>query len=176
MGGCGFRQHARRPSVSAGQRRTVGPISISSTDTLADVAGKINTANAGVSATVLTDSSGQRLLLRSSATGEESGFRIQVSDVDGDLTDGGGLSRLGFDPENNLNTTSLTQTAKDTEATLNGVPIRSANEQFVNLVDGVTLTVTQTTTAPVTVQVGKDPSAARTNINNFASSTLWPMR
>ena len=59
---------------------------------MSDIASKINGANAGVTATVLRDASGERLLMRSSTTGEESGFRIQVA---GDPL---GLGRLAFDP------------------------------------------------------------------------------
>ena len=86
-------------------------------DTLAKVAAKINAANAGVNATVLRDAAGERLLVRSSATGEESGFRIQAMDDDGNNADGAGLSRLAFDPENGSNGLSLTQSARDTLAT-----------------------------------------------------------
>ena len=46
-------------------------IEITATDTVTDVASKINGANAGVSATVLNDGTGQRLLLRSNTTGTD---------------------------------------------------------------------------------------------------------
>src|SRR3989344_4700378 len=75
-------------------------ITISASDKLSDVASKINGANAGVTASVLSDASGERLLLRSKSTGEEFGFRLSVME-DGDTdpqsagnTDATGLSRL----------------------------------------------------------------------------------
>ena len=58
-------------------------ITISASDKLSDVASKINGANAGVTASVLSDASGERLLLRSKSTGEEFGFRLSVME-DGD--------------------------------------------------------------------------------------------
>jgi len=56
-------------------------ISITASDKLSDVASKINGANAGVTASILTDASGERLLLRSKSTGEEFGFRLSVMET-----------------------------------------------------------------------------------------------
>lgn len=53
-------------------------IAISASDTVSDVASKINGSNAGVTASVLKDASGERLLLRSKSTGLESGFRLSA--------------------------------------------------------------------------------------------------
>jgi flagellar hook-associated protein 2 len=139
-------------------------------DTLAKVAAKINATNAGVNATVLHDASGDRLLMRSSTTGAASGFRIQAVDDDGNNIDGAGLSRLAFDPENATAGLALTQTAQDTLATINGVSVASANTTFSNAIDGLTLTATQVTTAPVNVTVSRDTTSARANITAFISS------
>mgnify|MGYP006159491451 CR=1 FL=1 len=57
-------------------------------DSLAEIAAKINDADAGVSATVLKDASGERLLVRSTETGETNGFRITADDDDGQDTEG----------------------------------------------------------------------------------------
>lgn len=139
-------------------------------DTLAKVAAKINAANAGVNATVLRDASGERLLMRSSATGEASGFRIQAVDGDGGHTDDSGLSRLAFDPENATAGLGLTQTAQDTKATINGVAVASSNTTFADAIEGVTLTVAQVTTAPVEVSIKRDTAGARSGINGFVES------
>ena len=139
-------------------------------DTLAKVAAKINAANAGVNATVLRDAAGERLLVRSSATGEESGFRIQAMDDDGNNADGAGLSRLAFDPENGSNGLSLTQSARDTLATINGVEVKSKNTTFTDAIDGLTLTVAQVTTSPVEIGVKRDTAGGRANITAFVES------
>lgn len=137
-------------------------------DTLAKVAAKINAAKAGVTATVLRDASGERLLMRSSETGVAQGFRIQA-------TEGGaapGLARLGFDPQGSpaAAALALTQTAQDTLATINGVQVASKNNTLTNAVEGLTLTVAQVTTAPVDVSVKSDTAGARTAIKNFVES------
>ncbi|HSM20813.1 MAG TPA: flagellar cap protein FliD N-terminal domain-containing protein, partial [Rubrivivax sp.] len=67
-------------------------------DTLAGIRDKINAADVGVTAAILNDSQGSRLVLRSTATGAESGFRISTTDDDGNPLDDSGLSRLAFDP------------------------------------------------------------------------------
>lgn len=139
-------------------------------DTLAKVAAKINAANAGVNATVLRDASGERLLVRSSATGEASGFRIQALDDDGNNSDAAGLSRLAFDPQNASNGLSLTTSAQDTLATINGVQVKSSNTTFADAIEGLTLTVGQVTTAPVEVSIKRDTAGARANITSFVDS------
>ena len=67
-------------------------------ESLAQLRDKINAANAGITASVLTDASGARLVLRSSATGEANGFRIGVDRQRRQQLDGLGLSALAFDP------------------------------------------------------------------------------
>ena len=65
------------------------PVTITATDTVTSIASKINSANAGVTATVLRDGANERLVIRSKTSGEENGFRI---DAAGDA----GLSMFGF--------------------------------------------------------------------------------
>jgi flagellar hook-associated protein 2 len=145
-------------------------------NTLTKIAAAINNAGAGVVATVITDSAGERLALRSSATGEAAGFRVQVTDTgDSNNTDANGLSRLAFDPENgavsmgaiNSATTLLGQDAK---ATLNGVAVKSATNTFSGLVPGLNLTVAQITAAPVVVTIGQDVAAIKKSIGNFVTA------
>lgn len=145
-------------------------IVVTAEDTLAQVAAKINGAKAGVTATVLRDASGERLLLRSSATGEASGFRIQALDDDGNHTDSNGLSRLAFDPENATAGMGLTQAAQNTKATVNGVEVTSSNTTFADAIEGVTLTVAQVTITPVEVSIKRDTAGARSSITAFVES------
>ncbi|HEX4598267.1 MAG TPA: flagellar cap protein FliD N-terminal domain-containing protein, partial [Burkholderiaceae bacterium] len=70
----------------------------SSNDTLGGIATAINSAGAGVSASVVTDNSGSRLVLSSGNTGAANAFSLTVADSDGNNTDASGLSQLAFDP------------------------------------------------------------------------------
>ena len=72
-------------------------IAITATDKLSDVASKINGANAGVTASILSDASGERLLLRSKSTGEEFGFRLSVMEGgDTDIASPGNTDASGL--------------------------------------------------------------------------------
>lgn len=135
-------------------------------DTLAKVAAKINAGNAGVTATVLRDASGERLLMRSNETGEAQGFRIQATEN----ASAPGLARLAFDPANSPVGMGLTEAALDAKATINGVPISSKNNTLSGAIEGLTLTLSQVTTGPVNVGVKSDTAGARTAIKNFVES------
>ena len=135
-------------------------------DSLAEIAAKINDAGAGVSATVLRDASGERLLMRSSETGATSGFRIAVTDDDGNDTDGAGLSRLAY-AAGNANGMGLTQAGQNALATVDGVSISSTTNRLANTLSGLTIQLTQVTTDPVEITVASDLEAVRANVQAF---------
>jgi len=139
-------------------------LTISATDTVADVASKINGANAGVTATVLSDASGDRLLLSGKNTGLAAGFQLSVtSDTDGNPADALGLSRL-------VNGSTTNQAATNATATINGIGVSSATNVFANSVAGVTFTAVKETTAPVTLTIAKDTSTVKKNIEDFVKA------
>jgi len=143
----------------------VGPVDIvvSASDTVTDVASKINSANAGVSATVLNDASGQRLLLRSKSTGEAAGYELSiVSDADGLPADGSGLSRLVVG--------SSTQYGADAKIFLNDIPVTSSSNTFTDVVSGVTLTAVAPTTTEVDITVAPNTSVVTEAVNAFVSA------
>ena len=144
-------------------------VSIDAADSLSDIASKINGANAGVTATVLRDANGERLLMRSSTTGEESGFRINVTEDAG----APGLSRLAFDPAAAptvgmaANTAQYGQNAK---ATINGIEVQSKTNTFTDTIPGLSFTASQVTTAPVEVSVAADTEGMKKNIQDFVNA------
>lgn len=138
-------------------------------DSLSEIAAKINESDAGVSATVLRDASGERLLVRSKATGEENAFRITVADDDGDDTDAAGLSRLAFSV-GNANGMSRSQSAENAQATINGVPVTSASNTLSGTLTGMTIQLSQETTAPVNIDVTNDTEAIRSNVKAFVDA------
>ena len=84
-------------SFTAGSASPVSITINAGEDSLTEIAAKINDAGAGVTATVLRDASGERLLVRSKDTGAENGFKISVADNDGNLSNEA-LITLLFDP------------------------------------------------------------------------------
>lgn len=139
-------------------------ITVSATDTVSDIASKINGANAGVTATILSDASGERLLLRGKNTGAEAGYQLSVTaDDDTNTADALGLSRLVVGSTTN-------QAATDAAATINGIPVTSSTNTFANKVSGVTFTAVKETTGPVAITIAKDNSAVQKNIEAFVKA------
>lgn len=156
-------------SFAAGAAGAVNVTINAGEDSLAQIAAKINDAGAGVTATVLKDASGERLLMRSTATGEENGFRISVADDDGNNTDANGLSRLAFDT-GNPSGMAQTQSGQNALATINGVSISSASNRLSDTLPGLTIQLSQVTTAPVEIEVGTDLEAAKKNVQSFVDA------
>lgn len=154
------------PGAAAATSITIG----AGEDALSAIAAKINDAKAGVSATVLKDASGERLLLRSDATGEENGFRITTTDDDGNPNDAAGLSRLAYNPGTATGGMTLTQGAENAVATVNGVTITSASNTLDDSLSGLTLQLSKVTTAPVEISVKNDPEVARKNLQTFVDA------
>ena len=137
-------------------------VAIGASDTLSDIAGKINAAGAGVAATILKDGSTERLVMRSTSTGAAAGFRVN-SPADP------GLSSLGLsNPSDGAN--FVGQTALDAKLTVNGVAVSSASNKIADVTPGVTLQLSQVTAAPVDVVVENDLDAVQKNIQSFVDA------
>lgn len=138
------------------------PISIVAGDTIADIAGKINSASAGVTATVLRDGANERLVIRSASTGVAAGFRLNTpADA--------GLAAFGFtNPSDGVG--FVGQTALDAKVKINGVDITSATNKMVNVTPGVTLQLNQVTTAPAEITIANDLDVVQKNIQSFVDA------
>jgi len=113
--------------------------------TLQEVSTAINDAKIGVTATVITDSTGkQRMVL----TGNESGAGNDFSLTSSATVSGGQDSLASFD----TTTVGLNRTvAQDAKMTIDGIEVSSSSNTFTN-VAGLTLTAAKLGTSNVTVQ------------------------
>ena len=145
-------------------------IAIDADDTIADIRDKINASNSGVKATIVTDSSGARLVMNSTGTGASSGFRITATDSDGNNTDDSGISLLAYDPASSTTGTSLTRAASNASATVNGVTVTSESNTFSDVLTGITMTVSKVTSSPVNVTVAQDNETITKAITDFATA------
>ena len=140
-------------------------------DSLESVRAKINASNAGVSASIIRDSSGARLVIRSTATGLENSIRIMAVPADAPTTPGGPtLDDLVFDNPAGSATMLQSLAPRDATAIVNGLPITSASNTLGNVIEGVTLTLSQVTTRPVQVSVGVDSEAMKKALTDFAKA------
>lgn len=143
----------------------------SATATLADVRDAINGAKAGVTASIVRDTSGTRLTIRSNSTGEENALRISATDLsDQPLT--GGLAALNFNQPRTIGGTGMTQTvaAANARATIDGLAVSSNTNTFSGVIENVDFTVAATTTSAVTLSIGNDTESQRKAVQGFASA------
>lgn len=138
----------------------------SSNNTLEGIRDAINTANLGVNATIVNDGSGTpyRLALSSSNSGVSNSFKITTSGGDGSLN-----NLLAYDPEGAQN---LTQTlaAQNANLTVNGIAITSASNNVSEAIQGVTLTLKNTTATPTSLTITRDTSAINSAASSFADA------
>jgi len=149
----------------------------SGNNTLGGIAAAINSAAAGVNASIVTDNFGSRLVLTSSSTGTANQFMLTVADADGTNTNTSGLSQLAFDPTATAGAgKNLTQTqpAADALYSINGLPLTSSTNSITTAISGLTLNLTQAPAPASTLQaqitVGSDNSAVSTSVNNFVQA------
>lgn len=134
-------------------------IDISSTDTLSNIAVKLNDASLGVQASVVTDVDGkERLMLRSQKTGAEGAFTLEI---DAGQSNTALQSKLGV---------TLAQAAQNAKIDLNGVPIESSSNSFANTLPGMSFTVSEKTATPATLTVKQDTEAMKKNIQEFVDA------
>jgi flagellar hook-associated protein 2 len=139
-------------------------------DTLEAIKTKINTAQIGVTAAIVNDADGAKLVLTSVSTGARSAVRITATDNDGNDTDAAGLSALAFDPPTAAGQMTQTQAGRNAAATINGLPVSSATNKLENVIAGVTLTLGKETTSPVEVKVQQDITSLKKAIADFAKA------
>lgn len=143
----------------------------STNNTLDGIANAVNSAssNFGVSATIVNDGTGNRLLLSPNNTGTAYAITVAVADTgDGNSTDNLGLSRLSYTPgAQNL---SQTQAAKSAIITVDGLTaITKASNTISDVIQGVTLNL-QKEGVSTTLNVAVDTEAITAKVNTFVSA------
>ncbi|MCK9684700.1 flagellar filament capping protein FliD [Scleromatobacter humisilvae] len=149
------------------------PITIGPGDTsLASIRDKINQANAGVSASIITDASGSRLSLRSTTTGAANGFQITATPAGTDPDPTSSLAALNFDASTGAvgSQMALNQFAQNAKATVNGIAVSSATNKLSNISDGLSLTLLKKTDTPADVTVSSDTASMQKAITDFVSA------
>jgi len=145
-------------------------------NTLSGIRDAINKAgqSQGISASVVNDDSGSRLVLSSTKTGDGNDISVAVSGDDGSGKQS--LTKLAYTPSGTDSTDpaaahSLTK-AKSAQMTIDGLKVTSASNTVSNAVDGLSFTLKATTPAdsPMTVGVSQDESGVKGNIKGFVDA------
>ncbi|MFM9969225.1 MAG: flagellar filament capping protein FliD [Burkholderiales bacterium] len=140
-------------------------------NSLAGIRDAVNGANIGVSASIVNDGSGSRLVFAAKDSGAANSLKITVADADGMHTDNSGLSRLAFDPTATVgNGKNLTQSvaARDAALKVDGINVTSSSNSVTDAIEGVTLNLVKTNVGGnVSVQVSRDSSAVQSSVSGF---------
>jgi flagellar hook-associated protein 2 len=131
----------------------------SNSNTLSTLASAINSADAGVTATVLTDSSGSRLSLVSASSGAAG--QITLSSSLSDATTG---NSVGF---------TSSQSGEDASIVVDGTALTSSSNTVTNAIPGVTfqlLATSASSSSPVQIQIANDNTDVETAVNNFVNA------
>ncbi|MBX3625152.1 MAG: flagellar filament capping protein FliD [Rhizobacter sp.] len=138
-------------------------IDISATDTLTTVRNKINAAGAGVSAIIVNDATGARIIISSTNPGSSSVFRTS-----GD----GGAAAFAFEPglDPSLNAMTQTQAAADAQLKINGLDVTSPTNTLTDVVQGLTINLLQPTTGAAQITVAQDNDALKKSVDTFVES------
>jgi flagellar hook-associated protein 2 len=137
---------------------------------LAAIRDKINSAGAGVTASLVTDASGTRLSLRSRDSGDENAFRISVAETNPDGDAATGLSALGYDASAASSPMARTMTAANAALTINGIALSSASNTLTDVVDGLSLNLVKPTSGDVEVTVATDTPSVKTAVTEFVDA------
>jgi flagellar hook-associated protein 2 len=127
------------------------------TDTLADIAARINSNVPGVTAAAIYDGSKYHLTLSGTATGQTNTLNIS------DIGTGLGLETAG----------SVVQPSSDASVTMNGITATSSSNQIADLIPGVTLNLQSMTPvggSAALVSVARDSGAVATKIQDLITS------
>ena len=143
------------------------PAADTGNDNLQGLANAITSAGIGVTANVLTDAGGSRLVLTSNTSGSGGSLSVVTSGTD---SKGNALGITDTTNSNTaLNYNSVISTGSNASLTVNGVALSSASNTVSNLIPGVTFELLGTTVSGAEVQVviGNDTSSVESTLNQF---------
>ena len=154
--------------------KTIQDIAITADNSsLQGIRDTINAADTGMTASILNDGTGERLVL-SSESGADNSMQITVSDDDGNATDELGLSQLAFDPTaaagagKNMEQTLV---ARDALLIVDGIDITRPTNSISGVLSGVTLDLKDIAPGvPTTLTVSANKTSIKESVESFVTS------
>ncbi|MFJ4145727.1 flagellar filament capping protein FliD [Pseudomonas sp. NPDC089734] len=160
------------------QNGTSYDVNITATSTLQEVRDKINSSlqSKGISANIITDSNGSRLVFSSTTTGKGSDISV----------DGGtSLSMLNIDGTKLMSATStstdangkaipgagaISSLALDAEFTIDGLSMTSSSNTVSTAVSGLTFELVAKSSTDTTITVGTNTDGLKTSLQTFVDA------
>jgi flagellar hook-associated protein 2 len=133
---------------------------------------KINAAGVGVIASVVSDATGSRLVLRSTSTGAANGFKVSAEPSDKATPDAAqALAALGFDPSAiNGGNATMVQAAQDAKLKIDGREVQSAQNLVEDKATGLSLRLHDVSQGEVNVHVKSDTASLSQDVHDFANA------
>jgi flagellar hook-associated protein 2 len=150
IGSFGQAGFAPQPNLAAAN------IDISPTDTLATVRNKINAAGAGVSAVIVNDATGLRLVISSTNPGTGNVFRLS-----GD----GGAADFQYEP-GAASAMTQTQAAADAQVTINGLSVTTSGNRLTDTIQGLTINLNKANSS-AQISVVQDNESLKKSVQAF---------
>ncbi|HTY60963.1 MAG TPA: flagellar filament capping protein FliD [Acidobacteriota bacterium] len=127
----------------------------SANSTLSGLCDAINNAQAGVTASIINDGSSTpyRLMITSNATGTANAFTVTSSLSGGQAP-----------------TFEQSSAAADAKFAVNGISVTRSSNTVSDVINGVTFTLKNTSTAPVTLQAQTDTDSIVSALNDFVTA------
>lgn len=153
--------------------KTSKTITIESDQTdLASIRDSINEADVGITASIVNDGSGNRLVIASNNTGTDNALKITVSDDDGNNLNNAGLSKLAYDATTG-GTANMTQTVAAQNATMviDGITISKSSNTITDALEGVTFNLLKAAPGTTTsLSISQDTSKIQTAVSAFVGA------
>ncbi|HWW22881.1 MAG TPA: flagellar filament capping protein FliD [Edaphobacter sp.] len=128
----------------------------SSNDTLATLSAAINSAGIGVTASVITDTTGSRLSLVSGTSGLAGQLTVDSSSLSG-ASSGAIAFKVG-------------QAGKDASLTVDGITVTSSSNTVSNAISGVTFQLLSSSTSAVQVEITNGNTDIATAVSSFVTA------
>jgi len=157
-------------TIQVGSGSAVNVAIDSSSNSLTGVSKAINAAGTDVTASVINDGTGYKLLLTSDKMGSSNTIKVAVTgDSVGTDTDTDGLSNLVYDPLGIKNMTEI-QTAQSSTLKMGTLTINKDSNTISDVIEGVTLNLLKEQAGtPVSLTVSNDTATVKKNINKFVA-------
>lgn len=136
-------------------------------NTLDGIRSAINSADAGVTASIVNDGSTQRLLLTAKTTGSSGTFTVAVTDSGAGGTHA--LANLAYAGGAGVGGQTLrVQAGDDAQLSVNGLAVTRSSNAITDVIEGVTLNLAKVGSSKVTVT--RDTAAISNALNSFVKA------
>lgn len=159
-------------SVGSGSDAKSFDITMSGTNTLTDLATQINGKNAGVTASVVTDSSGARLVLKGQ-TGKDSTFTLSASAASTD-----DMKRFTFDGDtsNTANGLTRSQQAADAQVSIDNVAMTFSTNTLTTAIPNLRIDLNSASPGTVVTLATDQPTKTMSELVQDFVSTYNTMK